>query len=106
MIATVWCLAVKTHLDLAVKLALVDFAVHFMMDRLKAGPRYLGRFKPLFGTDYMKAMQSRSLGVGSEYETAVTALDRNRYFWWSLGFDQAVHHLTHYYIIFRLVTAG
>jgi hypothetical protein len=57
-------------------LAIFDFAVHFTMDRIKSGPRYLGRFN-----------------------------DRSKPgFWNSLGFDQMVHHLTHYWIIWSLVT--
>jgi hypothetical protein len=57
-------------------LAVMDFVVHFTMDRIKAGPRYLGRFSDI----------SRSS------------------FWIALGFDQMVHHFTHYYIIYRIVT--
>jgi len=49
---------------------LVDFTLHFTMDRVKASPKLLGRFKP-----------------------------DQPYFWWSLGFDQMFHHLTHYLII-------
>lgn len=70
--------------------ALFDAVVHFIMDRIKASKKYLGRFKPL---------------------TAVTAPTAtpdqwrsNDYFWWSLGLDQAVHHLTHYAIIWYIVT--
>ncbi|MBX3023065.1 MAG: DUF3307 domain-containing protein [Bdellovibrionales bacterium] len=51
-------------------LALLDFAVHFTMDRIKAGPRYLGRYSDV----------------------------RGKAFWVSFGFDQMVHHLTHIYI--------
>lgn len=57
-------------------LALIDFCVHFIMDRIKAGPRYLGRW-----SDMTKAP-----------------------FWITFGIDQMVHHLTHYYIIWVLVT--
>lgn len=55
-------------------LALLDFGVHFIMDRIKAGPRYLGRY-----TDISK-----------------------KAFWVSFGFDQMVHHLTHLYIVWIL----
>jgi len=51
-----------------------DTIIHFTMDRIKASPHMLGRF---------------------------TIEDRR--FWMALGFDQAVHHLTHYTIIFVLV---
>jgi hypothetical protein len=48
-------------------LSLVDFVIHFFLDRLRSGPRYLGRFK-----DPHKSI-----------------------FWWILGADQMLHHLTH-----------
>jgi len=56
-------------------LALVDFGVHMAMDRVKSGPRYLGRYND---------PQSAS-------------------FWLALGFDQMVHHLTGIYIIWILI---
>lgn len=52
----------------------VDFVLHFTMDRIKSGPRYLGRFND----------QTKSS------------------FWMALGFDQMFHHLTHYFIIYTL----
>lgn len=56
-------------------LAIFDFVTHFIMDRIKSGPRYLGRFN-----------------------------DRDRPgFWNALGFDQMVHHFTHYYIIWVII---
>lgn len=56
-------------------LAVVDFVIHFVMDRIKSGPKYLGRFNDV-------------------HRSA---------FWIALGFDQMVHHLTHTYIIYRIV---
>jgi len=56
-------------------LALLDFCMHFVMDRIKSGPRYLGRFN-----------------------------DKERPgFWNALGFDQMIHHFTHYTIIWFMV---
>jgi hypothetical protein len=56
-------------------LALVDFVIHFVMDRIKSGPRYFGRFN-----------------------------DKSRpAFWNVLGFDQMVHHLTSFYIVWVLI---
>ncbi|MEQ8936945.1 MAG: DUF3307 domain-containing protein, partial [Amphiplicatus sp.] len=55
-------------------LALVDFAVHFAMDRIKSNPALFGRFN-----DPQKAS-----------------------FWIPMGFDQMIHHFTHYFIIWRL----
>ncbi|WP_375202850.1 DUF3307 domain-containing protein [Hyphococcus sp.] len=57
-------------------LALVDFAAHFTMDRIKSARSLLGRF-------------------GNPQKQS---------FWISFGFDQMVHHLTHYFIIWQLVT--
>ncbi|MCB0356501.1 MAG: DUF3307 domain-containing protein [Bdellovibrionales bacterium] len=56
-------------------LALVDLFVHFSMDRIKSGPRYLGRF--------------------NQHNTAA--------YWNCFGFDQMVHHFTHYFIIWSLI---
>jgi len=56
-------------------LGIFDLVVHAIMDRLKAGPKYLGRFKDMMAP----------------------------YFWWSLGFDQMVHHITHYILIWKIV---
>jgi hypothetical protein len=58
-------------------LAALDFVVHFVMDRIKSGPRYLGRFH-----------------------------DLNRpAFWNCLGFDQMVHHLTSFFIVYQIVSS-
>ena len=55
-------------------LAVLDFVIHFTMDRLKAGPRYFGRFHDI----------------------------RGKAFWVTFGLDQMVHHLTHLYICYLL----
>ena len=55
-------------------LAALDFGIHFTMDRLKAGPRYLGRFHDV----------------------------RSKAYWVSFGIDQMIHHLTHLYIAWYL----
>jgi hypothetical protein len=58
-------------------LAIADFVIHFTMDRIKAGPKYLGRY-----SDISKSG-----------------------FWIALGFDQMVHHLTHIWIIWTLAVS-
>lgn len=50
--------------------AVMDFVIHFTVDRIKASPNMGGKFKP-----------------------------DQKQFWWALGADQMVHHLTHYWII-------
>jgi len=57
-------------------LSIVDFVIHFIMDRVKSGPKYLGRF-----TDKSKAG-----------------------YWNVFGFDQMVHHLTSLLILWVLVS--
>lgn len=59
----------------AATLALFDWAAHFAVDRVKASPRLLGRWKP-----------------------------HQRQFWMALGADQMAHHLSHYAIIWALLT--
>ena len=65
------------NLNEAFHLVIIDFSIHFVMDRIKAAPDILGRFKP-----------------------------EQPQFWWSLGFDQMVHHLTHYLLIFLILCGG
>jgi len=71
------------------EMAAIDLVIHFFADRLKAGPKYFGKWKAL---------------TTSEYSTASVERKRaNIYFWWMLGFDQMIHHLTHYAIIFLVM---
>jgi hypothetical protein len=55
-------------------LALIDGAIHFTVDRIKASPALGGRWNP-----------SQSA------------------FWWALGADQAAHHLTHFGLIMAIL---
>lgn len=59
-------------------LTFLDFGIHFVMDRFKAGPRYLGRFSDI----------------------------RSQAYWVCFGLDQMVHHLTHIYICWVLAGSG
>lgn len=56
-------------------LSLVDLTVHFILDRIKAGPKYLGRFNDI----------------------------HKKSFWFFFGLDQMLHHLTHLYFIWMIV---
>lgn len=76
-------------------LCLFDACMHFSMDRVKAHPQLLGRFKPL-------TIPLDQAPTSSPYGRKM--IRSNAFFWWSLGFDQAVHHLTHYCIIYAIVT--
>jgi hypothetical protein len=80
--------------SLCVLLPVVDFVVHLTMDRIKADSQLLGRWKSLCRHD---------VAVGQPVTEAQWRT--NAFFWWSLGLDQAIHHLTHYGIIYALVTS-
>lgn len=64
-------LSSETTLLIAAKLAAFDFVSHFIMDRVKASPKMLGRFN-----DY-----------------------RLKPFWLSLGLDQLIHGLSDLFVI-------
>ena len=59
-----------TSFKVAIALAVVDFVLHFMMDRVKASPN-----------------------LGGQFNNTQPA------YWYMLGFDQMFHHLTHYALI-------
>jgi hypothetical protein len=114
-----WFIAVTIKPELAIPLALMDMGVHFVVDRIKASPNLLGRFKALSGNEYKALASDRNaleeakenFEIGSQvtmaYSAGIRDIDRklksNTYFWWSLGADQMAHHLTHYAIIWFLV---
>jgi hypothetical protein len=88
---------VQPHI--AIGLALLDFVLHFISDRLKAGPRWLGRFKNITPEEY-KTLQVELKSIDPNVRLAAREkVAANRYFWWALGFDQMWHHVTHYIII-------
>lgn len=120
-----------------ITLAFIDFSIHFVMDRIKASPKYLGRFKAVTKDQYEDHMENiASLRMQEEMvleavrrypETTVNdigfshdlysvrkelenahrdwyyKMQSNTFFWWSLGLDQMVHHLTHYYLIAKIM---
>lgn len=85
-------------------IAYFDFIIHFVMDRIKASPNMLGRYKPLSANEFPSIIVwAGCSGNSTESIRAREKLRHNKYFWWALGLDQAVHHLTHYTIIYLLV---
>tara|TARA_R100000664_G_C2756434_1_gene144312 strand:+ start:3194 stop:3586 length:393 start_codon:yes stop_codon:yes gene_type:complete len=71
ILTMVICMVYTKDFLLSVCLALLDGIIHFVVDRVKASPNMLGRYKI-----------------------------EQPAFWISLGGDQMAHHLTHYLIIF------
>ena len=88
---------------LAIPLALLDMAIHFTMDRIKSSSKLLGRYKPVTSMQMMQILLFKQQ-KGYLDPLMVKALNDNKLFWWSLGLDQMVHHLTHYLVIFLLLT--
>lgn len=82
-------------------LSLVDFGIHFIMDRIKAGPKYLGKYKSMSANEMIPILKKMEAGVLDESDRK--QLKHNVYYYWSLGLDQMVHCLTHYFIIYMLV---
>jgi hypothetical protein len=86
------------------------------MDRIKASPDLLGRYEalskhemivqvvPVLNDWKKQGPCSLSAPRGRGYTRAMERVKSNMYFWWSLGFDQGVHHLTHYGIIYLIIT--
>lgn len=65
---------VAAPLELALALAAADFAAHFLVDRIKAAPKWGGRWAP-----------------------------SKPQFWWALGADQMAHHLINVAFVYALV---
>ncbi len=78
------------ELGFSLILATLDLVVHFAMDRIKAGPKYLGKYQYLANNQFEAATQAE--------------LKSDKKFWVALGFDQMVHHLTHFVIIYLVIT--
>jgi len=82
-------------------LCLLDFAAHFVIDRVKAGPKYLGRYKALMAAEFKRVINTYTHANDSDAKTAAKEkLRGNTLFWIALGADQMFHHLTHYVIIY------
>lgn len=88
--------------ELALWLGLLDMTIHFIVDRIKASPNLLGQFKPLSASEF--ADIANSLKLNGPNKTLTQRIKSNTYFWWSLGFDQGLHHLTHYLLIWRMLS--
>ena len=97
----------------ALGLAAFDMGIHFVVDRIKASPNMLGQFKALSANEYVNEilpvlndpddMGGRSAitrtGGDTKFSIAMKRIKSNTYFWWALGWDQMMHHLTHYALI-------
>lgn len=103
----------------AMMMAGLDFVIHFVMDRIKASPDMLGKYKALnkFEIDYLQALlrdytkewsdyvKLRDSGTHEVRQKLAKRVQRqeeymeerwaeNAKFWYALGLDQKVHHIT------------
>lgn len=111
---------------LAVLLGLIDFTIHFIMDRLKASSKYLGKHQALSKNEMLSLLELEKTANKQIFDSylngkinvplfqggCATLRDvdnkkkSNTLFWWSLGLDQMVHHLTDILIIYLIMTYG
>lgn len=104
-------------------LFILDFTIHFIMDRIKASPKMLGRYEAFSKEQFKGLTEARSLAVSAFNENfsgapwadvardqaskEIIRIDKkfesNKYFWWALGLDQMVHHLTDILLIFLIM---
>lgn len=114
-----FCVAINvTTLGLSLMVSTLDFGLHFIMDRVKASPKMLGKYHALTKIEYrnlrldLNDIEDRIDEYSSinfypnglakmllAKKSVKLKMDSNRKFWWTLGLDQGVHHLTHYLII-------
>ena len=75
---------------MCLKVSLIDFICHFIVDRLKASPASFGRFTALSVREFPEANERKR--------------KENRNYWFVLGADQELHHLTNLFIAWLLLT--
>lgn len=99
----------------ALLLGALDMGIHFTVDRVKASPTLGGRWTALSKNEMMgiiaktqkiSALEAADPVVGYTMDKLQIQdqLKSNVYFWWALGADQMAHHLTHYAIIWSLLS--
>jgi hypothetical protein len=124
----VWTFSILTALcpwisfKVIIFLTVMDFVIHFGMDRIKASPNMLGKFQSLSKGDfeeqqrYEDVLQTQLKRSHNPTELECAELDlkwskeawtdrkkSNKFFWIALGVDQLVHHLTHELIVYIAV---
>lgn len=98
----------------SLNVALFDLSAHFVVDRIKASPNMLGKFKALSKSEMLQIMRIDKEIMEGYNGCAENAHKRwtmekseklrsNTYFWWALGWDQFMHHMTHYFIVWSIL---
>lgn len=95
--------------------SIVDFIIHFTVDRIKASPHLLGRYEVLdkirietlieSKKNFLRVLKKRKDKKAiDEIKWIDQRMLGNKFFWWCIGGDQMLHHITHYLIIYILVS--
>ena len=98
---------------LALLCGVFDASIHFVMDRIKASPDLLGRYESLSKGEFKGLMESLPMckagltyphvGINEESAIQIKRIEdkfkSNTLFWYSLGLDQLVHHITDILVI-------
>jgi len=91
----------------SILVATLDFSIHFVMDRIKASPKMLGRFNSLSKNEMLNLLNNNICPgelAPCDEEKKKQVLKSNVLFWWALGVDQLVHHLTDILLIYLIIT--
>lgn len=100
--------------ETAALLGALDMGIHSVVDWAKANPSIGGKFAALSKAEFvaliadppMKLTRNTHEPIIVEVSETEAAKMRqsNMYFWWALGADQLAHHLTHYLLIFIILS--
>lgn len=118
--AFTFTIAMFVNPHLAVTCAALDFVIHFVMDRIKASPNMLGKYKNFSANEYgfikmgfepakMDHIQFQNSSCAKfscntiNKERVKTLMLHNRLFWIFIGVDQLVHGLTDILIMYILL---
>jgi hypothetical protein len=86
-------------------LGALDMAIHSGVDYVKANPSIGGRFAALSKNEMRNILSYLpTLGKEGVEEKFGKELKSNTFFWWALGADQFAHHLTHYLLIWIILS--
>ena len=87
-----------------ITLVLIDLTIHAVTDIIKASPYLLGRYQLVGNREVKAAIKGfRFKSDRTKFLNRLRAINRDqKYFWWALGADQMVHHLTNIGIIYLI----
>jgi hypothetical protein len=89
---TICLLLTNAEYPLALLMSLLDFAAGFALAMFRSHSSMIARFKPLDLDEFMSASRK--------------AKRQHRMYWTFFGLDQAIHHMTHFSIIYILCLQG